>query len=169
MDALYSCIKEVLFLHPPLILLLHYNYKDFRTKTTQGNKCVYQQVMMSPTFAHQLQHIHKNLDTYDPNRFAPGCDENKAARILICILWWWMAWVPWWTLKMHTFRSRSFRASCSVNYELEFISLFPQVYWNAMVGSRKAEIMMEYKKRVCQCNKSRSDLVSVRSALLSWI
>ena len=47
----------------------------------QGIECVYEQVLISPTFAHQLQHIHKNPDTYDPNRFAPGCDEDKAAKI----------------------------------------------------------------------------------------
>ena len=146
MDVSYQCIMEALHLHSPLILLLHCNYKDFSVKTMQGITCVYEQVLMSPTFAHQLQHIHKNPDTYDPNRFAPGCDEDKAAKILICILWWWMTWVPRLTLKTHTFKSRPLRASCSAITSWSW-SHFPQVDWNAMVGRRKAEIMIEYKKK----------------------
>ena len=40
MDVLYRCIKEALRLHPPLILLLRYNHKDFTVKTRQGNEYV---------------------------------------------------------------------------------------------------------------------------------
>ena len=57
MDVLYRCIKEALRLHPPLILLLRYNHKDFTVKTRQGNEYVVPKnhiVATSPAFANRL-------------------------------------------------------------------------------------------------------------------
>ncbi|KAJ0973539.1 hypothetical protein J5N97_021498 [Dioscorea zingiberensis] len=82
MDVLYRCIKEALRLHPPLIMLLRQSHSDFTVKTKEGVEYDIPKghiVATSPAFANRLPHIFKDPDTYDPDRFAPGREEDKAA------------------------------------------------------------------------------------------
>ena len=149
MDVLYRCIKEALRLHPPLILLLRYNHKDFTVKTRQGNEYVVPKdhiVATSPAFANRLPHIYKNPNTYDPDRFAPGRDEDKAAGPFSYVSFGGgrhgCLGEPFAYLQIKTIWSHLLR-----NYELELISPFPQIDWNAMVVGVKGEVMIRYKRK----------------------
>ncbi|KAI9157453.1 hypothetical protein LWI28_022811 [Acer negundo] len=82
MDVLYRCIKESLRLHPPLIMLLCSSHSDFSVTTRDGKDYDIPKghiVATSPAFANRLPHIFKNPDSYDPDRFSVGSEEDKAA------------------------------------------------------------------------------------------
>lgn len=149
MDVLYRSIKEALRLHPPLILLLRYNHKDFPVKTREGVEYVVPKgnvVATSPAFANRLPYIYRNPNTYDPDRFAPGREEDKAAGAFSylsfgggrhgCL------GEPFAYLQIKTIWSHLFR-----NFELELISPFPDIDWDAMVVGVKGKVMVRYKKR----------------------
>lgn len=149
MDVLYRSIKEALRLHAPLILILRYNHKDFLVKTREGIEYVVPKgnvVATSPAVANRLPYIYKNPDTFDPERFAPGREEDKAAGAFSylsfgggrhgCL------GEPFAYLQIKTIWSHLFR-----NFELELISPFPEIDWDAMVVGVKGKVMVRYKKR----------------------
>lgn len=82
MDGLYRAIKEALRMHPPLIMLMRYAHerfdvtdKDGRTYTVpKGDICA-----TSPSFSMRLEHVFEEPGKYDPDRFAPGREEDKKA------------------------------------------------------------------------------------------
>eukprot|EP00249_Psilotum_nudum_P016916 c26052_g1_i1 orf=549-2048(+) len=149
MDILYWSIKEALRLHPPLILLLRYNHRDFSATTRQGNEYVIPKghvVATSPAFANRLPYLYKNPDTYDPERFAPGREEDKVAGAFSYISFGGgrhgclgepFAYVQIKTIWSHLFR----------NFELEMISPFPEPDWDAMVVGVKGKMMVRYKRK----------------------
>ena len=81
MDHLHCCVKEALRLQPPLIMLMRYCHKAFEVTTKEGKTFTVPKgdiVATSPTFAHRLEHVFKDADTYDPFRYMGDRKEDKA-------------------------------------------------------------------------------------------
>lgn len=149
MDVLYRCIKEALRLHPPLIMLLRQSHSDFTVRTRDGKEYDIPKghiVATSPAFANRLSHIYKDPDTYDPDRFAPGREEDKAAGAFSYISFGGgrhgCLGEPFAYLQIKAIWSHLLR-----NFEFELITPFPENNWNAMVVGVKGEVMVRYKRR----------------------
>lgn len=149
MDVLYRCIKEALRLHPPLIMLLRYSHNDFTVKTREGKEYDIPKghvVATSPAFANRLPHIYKNPDTYEPDRFAPGREEDKAAGAFSYVSFGGgrhgCLGEPFAYLQIKAIWSHLLR-----NFEFELVSPFPETDWNAMVVGVKGKVMVRYKRR----------------------
>ncbi|KAK9174984.1 hypothetical protein WN944_026988 [Citrus x changshan-huyou] len=149
MDVLYRCIKEALRLHPPLIMLLRSSHSDFTVQTREGKEYDIPKghiVGTSPAFANRLPHIYKNPDSYDPDRFAPGREEDKAAGAFSYISFGGgrhgCLGEPFAYLQIKAIWSHLLR-----NFEFELISPFPEIDWNAMVVGVKGKVMVRYKRR----------------------
>ncbi|KAL0924121.1 hypothetical protein M5K25_004930 [Dendrobium thyrsiflorum] len=149
MDVLYRCIKEALRLHPPLIMLLRQSHSEFAVKTREGIEYVIPKghiVATSPAFANRLPSIYKDPDTYDPNRFSPGREEDKVAGAFSYISFGGgrhgCLGEPFAYLQIKAIWSHLLR-----NFDFELISPFPEIDWNAMVVGVKGEVMVRYKRR----------------------
>ncbi|XP_027767828.1 sterol 14-demethylase isoform X1 [Solanum pennellii] len=149
MEVLYRCIKEALRLHPPLIMLLRSSHSEFSVTTREGKEYDIPKghiVATSPAFANRLPHIFKNPDTYDPDRFGPGREEDKAAGAFSYISFGGgrhgCLGEPFAYLQIKAIWSHLLR-----NFEFELISPFPEIDWNAMVVGVKGEVMVKYKRR----------------------
>ncbi|KAK4413498.1 Sterol 14-demethylase [Sesamum alatum] len=154
MEVLYRCIKEALRLHPPLIMLLRSSHSDFSVKTKEGIEYDIPKghiVATSPAFANRLPHIYKDPDTYDPDRFAPGRDEDKAAGAFSYISFGGgrhgCLGEPFAYLQIKAIWSHLLR-----NFEMELVSPFPEIDWNAMVVGVKGKVMVRYKRRALAVN-----------------
>ncbi|KAK4380541.1 hypothetical protein RND71_002403 [Anisodus tanguticus] len=149
MEVLYRCIKEALRLHPPLIMLLRSSHSDFSVTTREGKEYDIPKghiVATSPAFANRLPHIYKNPDSYDPDRFAPGREDDKAAGAFSYISFGGgrhgCLGEPFAYLQIKAIWSHLLR-----NFKFELISPFPEIDWNAMVVGVKGEVMVKYKRR----------------------
>lgn len=149
MDVLYRCIKEALRLHPPLIVLLRSNHRDFTVTAKDGKDYVIPKghvVATSPAFANRLPHIFKNPDTYDPDRFVPGREEDKVGGAFSYISFGGgrhgCLGEPFAYLQIKAIWTHLLR-----NFELELISPFPEIDWNAMVVGVKDKVMVRYRRR----------------------
>ncbi|KAL5800631.1 hypothetical protein ACOSQ3_032263 [Xanthoceras sorbifolium] len=149
MDVLYRCIKEALRLHPPLIMLLRSSHSDFSVTTRDGKEFDIPKghiVATSPAFANRLPHNFKNPDGYDPDRFAVGREEDKAAGAFSYISFGGgrhgCLGEPFAYLQIKAIWSHLLR-----NFEFELISPFPEIDWNAMVVGVKGKVMVRYKRR----------------------
>ncbi|KAG9144556.1 hypothetical protein Leryth_010780 [Lithospermum erythrorhizon] len=149
MEVLYRCIKEALRLHPPLIMLLRQSHSDFSVKTKEGKEYDIPKghiVATSPAFANRLPHIYKDPDTYDPDRFSPGREEDKAAGAFSYVSFGGgrhgCLGEPFAYLQIKAIWSHLLR-----NFEFELISPFPEIDWNAMVVGVKGKVMVRYKRR----------------------
>ncbi|GAA0166968.1 oxygenase [Lithospermum erythrorhizon] len=149
MEVLYRCIKEALRLHPPLIMLLRQSHNDFSVKTKEGKEYDIPKghiVATSPAFANRLPHIYKDPDTYDPDRFSPGREEDKAAGAFSYVSFGGgrhgCLGEPFAYLQIKAIWSHLLR-----NFEFELISPFPEIDWNAMVVGVKGKVMVRYKRR----------------------
>ncbi|RID80602.1 hypothetical protein BRARA_A03253 [Brassica rapa] len=149
MNVLYRCIKEALRLHPPLIMLMRASHSDFNITTRDGKTYDIPKghiVATSPAFANRLPHIFKNPDSYDPDRFSPGREEDKAAGAFSYISFGGgrhgCLGEPFAYLQIKAIWSHLLR-----NFELELVSPFPEMDWNAMVVGIKGNVMVRYKRR----------------------
>ncbi|KAJ4915422.1 Sterol 14-demethylase [Raphanus sativus] len=149
MDVLYRCIKEALRLHPPLIMLMRASHSDFSVTARDGKTFDIPKghiVATSPAFANRLPHIFKNPDSYDPDRFSPGREEDKAAGAFSYISFGGgrhgCLGEPFAYLQIKAIWSHLLR-----NFELELVSPFPEIDWNAMVVGVKGSVMVRYKRR----------------------
>ncbi|KAL8115527.1 sterol 14-demethylase [Apium graveolens] len=149
MESLHRCIKEALRLHPPLIMLLRSSHTDFSVTTREGKEYDIPKghiVATSPAFANRLPHIYKDPDTFDPDRFAAGRDEDKAAGPFSYISFGGgrhgCLGEPFAYLQIKAIWSHLLR-----NFELELISPFPEIDWNAMVVGVKGKVMVRYKRK----------------------
>lgn len=149
MEVLYRCIKEALRLHPPLIMLLRSSHNDFSVKTREGIEYDIPKghiVATSPAFANRLPHIFKDPDTYDPDRFGPGREEDKATGAFSYISFGGgrhgCLGEPFAYLQIKAIWSHLIR-----NFELELVSPFPETDWNAMVVGVKGKVMVRYRHR----------------------
>lgn len=154
MEVLYRCIKEALRLHPPLIMLLRSSHSDFSVQTKEGVEYDIPKghiVATSPAFANRLPHIYKNPDSYDPDRFAAGRDEDKAAGAFSYISFGGgrhgCLGEPFAYLQIKAIWSHLLR-----NFEMELVSPFPEIDWNAMVVGVKGKVMVRYKRRAIPLN-----------------
>ncbi|KAK4270567.1 hypothetical protein QN277_023587 [Acacia crassicarpa] len=155
MDVLYRCIKEALRLHPPLIMLMRSSHSDFSVKTREGIEYDIPKghiVATSPAFANRLPHVFKDPDSYDPDRFAPGREEDKVAGAFSYISFGGgrhgCLGEPFAYLQIKAIWSHLLR-----NFELELVSPFPEIDWNAMVVGVKGKVMVRYKRRVLKLNQ----------------
>ena len=81
MDVLHRNITEAIRLHPPLIMLLRLAKKPFTVTTKEGTSYTVpagDTVFASPAFSHRLPHVFPEPDAYEPDRFAPPREEDKA-------------------------------------------------------------------------------------------
>lgn len=74
MHRLKNCIKEALRLHPPLIFVMRaveepFNYKNYYIP--KGDT-----IFVSPALSMRLPEVFKNPNTYDPDRFSKGREED---------------------------------------------------------------------------------------------
>ncbi|XP_020408074.1 obtusifoliol 14-alpha demethylase [Zea mays] len=149
MDVLHRCIKEALRLQPPLPIVFRWSHSDFAVTTREGEELVVpkgQMVAASPAVANRLPHVYKDPELYDPDRFAPGRREDKAAGALSYISFgggkhWclgeFFAYLEIKTVWAHLLR----------NFELELMSPFPENEWNSMVVGVKGKLMVKYTRR----------------------
>ncbi|XP_030547580.1 obtusifoliol 14-alpha demethylase [Rhodamnia argentea] len=149
MDVLYRSIKEALRLHPPLIMLLRSSHSDFSVKTRDGKEYDIPKghiVATSPAFANRLSHVYQDPDKYDPDRFAVGREEDKAAGAFSYISFGGgrhgCLGEPFAYLQIKAIWTHLLR-----NFELELVSPFPEIDWNAMVVGVKGKVMVRYKRR----------------------
>ncbi|KAG8090609.1 hypothetical protein GUJ93_ZPchr0011g28137 [Zizania palustris] len=149
MDVLYRCIKEALRLHPPLIMLLRQSHSDFSVTTKEGKEFDIPKghiVATSPAFANRLSHIYTNPDSYDPDRFGLGREEDKAAGSFSYISFGGgrhgCLGEPFAYLQIKAIWTHLLR-----NFEFELVSPFPETNWNAMVVGIKDEVMVNFKRR----------------------
>ncbi|XP_052205248.1 sterol 14-demethylase isoform X2 [Diospyros lotus] len=154
MEVLYRCIKEALRLHPPLIMLLRSSHSDFSVKTREGKEYDIPKghiVATSPAFANRLSHIYKDPDMYDPDRFAPGREEDKTTGAFSYISFGGgrhgCLGEPFAYLQIKAIWSHLLR-----NFEFELVSPFPEIDWNAMVVGVKGKVMVRYKRRELPIN-----------------
>ena len=76
--ALERCIKEAERMHPPLILLMRRVLRDFAVGgyvVPAGSIA-----LVSPAAAHRIADVFPDPDRYDPDRFAPGRQEDRKHR-----------------------------------------------------------------------------------------
>nr|GEX09856.1 sterol 14-demethylase [Tanacetum cinerariifolium] len=154
MNVLYRCIKEALRLHPPLIMLLRSSHCDFTVTTKEGKNYDIPKghiVATSPAFANRLPHVFKDPDTYDPDRFSPGREEDKVSGAFSYISFGGgrhgCLGEPFAYLQIKAIWSHLLR-----NFELELVSPFPETDWNAMVVGVKGKVMVRYKRKVLPVN-----------------
>ncbi|KAM7477650.1 hypothetical protein LguiA_025863 [Lonicera macranthoides] len=154
MEVLYRCIKEALRLHPPLIMLLRSSHSNFSAKTREGREYDIPKghiVATSPAIANRLPHIFKEPDNYDPDRFSPGREEDKAAGAFSYISFGGgrhgCLGEPFGYLQIKAIWSHLLR-----NFEFELVSPFPEVDWNAMVVGVKGKVMVQYKRKLLSIN-----------------
>jgi sterol 14-demethylase len=75
--VLERAIKEAERMRPPLIMLMRTILRDFEYKgypMPRGDLA-----MISPAVSHRLPEVFRDPNQYDPNRFAPGREEDKQA------------------------------------------------------------------------------------------
>lgn len=75
LKALENAVKEALRLHPPLFMLVRVVKQDFTYKQYFIPKGTW--IVVSPTVAHRIPEVFADPDAFDPDRFAPGREEDK--------------------------------------------------------------------------------------------
>ncbi|MCC6765040.1 MAG: cytochrome P450 [Deltaproteobacteria bacterium] len=80
--VLESVLKEVLRLHPPLVILMRGVVEDFTVEgvTIPAGKLV----AISPAVSHRIPELFRDPERFDPGRYDPGREEDEAP----------FAWIP---------------------------------------------------------------------------
>uniref|UniRef100_A0A8R7V2A6 Obtusifoliol 14-alpha demethylase n=2 Tax=Triticum urartu TaxID=4572 RepID=A0A8R7V2A6_TRIUA len=149
MDTLHRCIKEVLRLHPPAMMLLRHARRSFTVRTREGNEYEVTEgrTVASPLVIHnRLPHVFRDPEKYEPDRFGPGRGEDVAggafsytafgggrhacigeafAYMQIKVIW------------SHLLR----------NFEMEMVSPFPETDWNVVMPGPKGKVMVRYNRK----------------------
>ncbi|XP_021764179.1 obtusifoliol 14-alpha demethylase-like [Chenopodium quinoa] len=149
MHHLYRCIKEALRLHPPLAMLLRKSHKDFSVTTRKGDKYDIPKghiIAASPVLSNRVPHIYTNPDSYDPERFCPGREEDRLAGPFSFVSFGGGKH----TCLGETFAYLEIKTIWSYlirNFEIELITPFPETEYNEIVWSPKGKVMVRYKRR----------------------
>lgn len=148
MDGLHRSMKEALRLHPPLIMLLRYTHTPFDITTREGKQYRIKKgtiVGTSPAFSNRLPYIYSKPDEFDPDRFAPGREEDKALPFSYssfgggrhgCM--------------GETFAYMQVKTIWSIllrNFEFELLSPFPETDWDSLVVGPKGGVRVRYRRR----------------------
>ena len=163
MDELHFAVKEALRMHPPLIMLLRKAQVPFDVETTDGKKYTIPKghiCATSPAFAHRMESVFKNPNTYDPQRYKT--DKNEFASYIGfgagrhgCM--------------GETFAFMQIKTIWSVlirKYEFELVGDLPEPDYEGMVVGPKHPCTIRYKKRDTKKNglmKSPSMLSRTKS------
>ena len=75
LQRLECAIKEAERLRPPLVMLMRTILRDFEYREYRAPAGGL--AMVSPAVSHRLPEIFRNPDRYDPDRFAPGREEDR--------------------------------------------------------------------------------------------
>jgi sterol 14alpha-demethylase len=75
LSVLEHAVKEALRLHPPLFMLVRVAKQDFTYKRWFVPKGTW--IVVSPTVSHRIPEVFRDPDAFDPDRFAPGREEDK--------------------------------------------------------------------------------------------
>ncbi|XP_006657674.1 obtusifoliol 14-alpha demethylase-like [Oryza brachyantha] len=149
MTALHRCIKEVLRLHPPVVAMVRQARSDFTVQTREGEKYTIpagHTVMSTILVNHHLPHIYRDPHAFDPQRFAPGREEDKAAGPFSFLSF---------SAGRHACAGESFAytqikviwSHLLRNFELKMVSPFPGTNWSAVVPEPKGKVIVSYRRR----------------------
>ncbi|KAL2613404.1 hypothetical protein R1flu_025096 [Riccia fluitans] len=148
MNYLARAMKETLRMHPPLVMLLRYSHKDFDVEV-RGKKYTIPKghvTAVSPSIAGRLPTVYSNPDSFDPDRFKPGREEDKKAGTY--------SFIPFGGGRHgclgETFAYMQIRTIYSVilrNFDFEIVGSFPETEWNALVVGPVGPIQMKYRRR----------------------
>ncbi|KXG28752.1 hypothetical protein SORBI_3005G161700 [Sorghum bicolor] len=154
MSFLHCCIKEALRMHPPSTIFLRKVHKNFTVQTTEGYKYEIPRghTIASPlVINHNIPHIYKDPDVYDPHRFSHGREEDRVggkftynafgggrhacageayAYMQVKVIW------------SHLLR----------NFELKLVSPFPKTNWLKLIPEPRGEVEVSYKRRILPRN-----------------
>ena len=70
-----ACVKEALRLHPPLFMLVRVAKQDFTYKQFFIPEGTW--IVVSPTVSHRMPELFRDPDSFDPDRFMPGREEDR--------------------------------------------------------------------------------------------
>eukprot|EP00986_Skeletonema_menzelii_P019190 scaffold27082_cov148-Skeletonema_menzelii.AAC.6 len=148
MPLLHNSMKEALRLCPPLILLIRYAVKELKVKAAGKNYTIPKgdMVLISPSVGMRIPEVFKDPDTFDPDRFGPGREEDKSSPYA------YMGFGG----GMHSCMGQNFafvqvKTILSVlfrEFEMEMIAdKVPDIDYEAMVVGPKGDCRIRYKKR----------------------
>ncbi|CAM0878336.1 unnamed protein product [Alopecurus aequalis] len=149
MGTLHCCIREALRLYSPTPILVRQSHKSFAVKTREGMDYEIPDghaLACSIALSNKLPYIYKNPDIYDPCRFGPARQEDKAGG------------------KFSDLSFGAGRYSCLGedyafmqikviwsyllrNFELKLISPFPEQEHERILPGPRGKVMVTYKRR----------------------
>ncbi|KAF6998239.1 hypothetical protein CFC21_014375 [Triticum aestivum] len=148
MDTLHRCVKEVLRLHPPAMMLLRHARRSFAVRTSEGVEYEVPEgrTVASPLVIHnRLPQVYSDPETYEPDRFGPGRGEDRAGGALsytafgagrhACV------GEAFAYMQIKVIWSHLLR-----NFEMEMVSPFPETDWNVVMPGPKGKLMLRYNR-----------------------
>uniref|UniRef100_A0ACD5UFL7 Uncharacterized protein n=1 Tax=Avena sativa TaxID=4498 RepID=A0ACD5UFL7_AVESA len=149
MGTLHCCIREALRLYSPTPMLVRQSHKSFSVRSREGMDYEIPEghaLACSVALSNRIPHIYKNPDAYDPCRFGPGREEDKAGG------------------KFSDLSFGAGRYSCLGedyafmqikviwsyllrNFELTLISPFPEQEHDKILPGPRGKVMVAYKRR----------------------
>jgi len=138
-----SCVKETLRLRPPIIIMMRRVLKDIEFKGFTIREGTI--VAASPALSHRLDSFYSSPDSFDPDRFSSGREEDKKnpfsflafgagkhacigesfAYVQVKTIWSWLL----------------------RNYEIELVTKKIEPNFKSMVVGPVPPVMVRYKKR----------------------
>lgn len=148
MPLLHNSMKEALRLCPPLILLIRQALKNVKVQSKGHTYTIPKgdMVLISPSVGMRIPEVFKDPDTFDPDRFGPGREEDKSSPYA------YMGFGG----GMHSCMGQNFafvqvKTIMSVlfrEFELEMVSkTMPEIDYEAMVVGPKGDCRVRYKRR----------------------
>ncbi|KAL6841653.1 hypothetical protein ACP4OV_028592 [Aristida adscensionis] len=155
MDTLHCCIKEALRMHPPIPVFFRKVHTNFTVQTKEGFEYEIPRghtLVSPPLFNHKIPCIYRDPEVYDPNRFGPEREEDKAGGKF--------SFTPfsggrhacpgeaYAYMQMKVIWSHLLR-----NFELKLVSPFPATDWETFSSEPKGKVMVSYKRRLLPTDK----------------